>query len=187
MSSRPTIPPESPASWRYGAPAIVLHWLLALLIAFMAGLGWWMMTIEKQPEGPYWFALHKSVGMVVLALVVLRVLWRGFHAPAPLPGNLPRWQVRLSAFVQWGLYICMVLIPVTGLLGATHQRGPLAFFGMELPRWFQPDRALAHTLFGLHETLVWVAVGLVSVHAIGGLKHLFVDRDRVFQRMWFAR
>lgn len=71
------------AAWRYGMPAIVLHWLLALLIAGMVVLGWYMMTIEKQPQGPWYFDLHRSVGLIVAALVVLRVLWRLTHGPAP--------------------------------------------------------------------------------------------------------
>jgi len=178
---------SQPASWRYGAPAIFLHWVLALLIAFMAGLGWYMMTIEHSPQGPWYINLHKSMGLVVLGLVVMRVFWRGFHKPAPLPADLPRWQTRLSHFVQWALYACMVLVPVTGLLGATHQRAPLAFFVLPLPRMFTANRDVAETFFDIHSVLVWVLVGLVAVHAAAGLKHLFVDRDAVFQRMWFGR
>jgi cytochrome b561 len=94
----------SPAEWRYGLPAILLHWVLALLIAFMVGLGWYMTTVEHKPGGPAYIALHKSVGLIVLFLVALRVIWRAFHRPAPLPKGLPRWQVRLSALVQWALY-----------------------------------------------------------------------------------
>lgn len=184
---QPTVPASTPAAWRYGMPAIVLHWMLALLIAFMAGLGWYMMTIERTPSGPWYINLHKSVGLIVLVLVVLRVLWRGFHRPAPLPDTLPRWQVRLSSAVQWALYACMVLVPVTGFLGAEHQKSALAFFGYALPRWFAVNRDVAELLFNIHSALVWVLVGLVALHAIAGVKHLFVDRDRVFQRMWFAR
>jgi cytochrome b561 len=172
--------------WRYGTPAILLHWSLALLIAFMAGLGWYMMTVEHEPGGRFWIDLHKSVGLVVLTLVVLRIVWRGTHAPQALPPGMPRWQVRLAALVQWGLYACMVLVPVTGVLGASHQRSPLAFFGWTLPRWVAPDRSRAEQFFELHEALVWVTVALVALHALGALKHLLVDRDRVFQRMWFG-
>ena len=176
----------SPA-WRYGAPAIFLHWVLALLIAFMAGLGWYMMTVEHQPGGRWYMDLHKSIGLIVFSLVLLRVLWRLFHQPDPLPEGVPAWQGLLSRFTQWLLYGCMVALPVTGILGAEYSRAGLAFFGIGLPAGITPDRATAKLLFKTHEFLVWVLVGLVGLHVLGALKHLLVDRDAVFGRMWPAR
>lgn len=173
------------AQWRYGMPAIVLHWLLALLIVGMVALGWYMMTIERAPQGPWWFDLHRSIGLVVAALVVLRLLWRLWHRPAPLPAALPAWQARLADVTQWLLYACMVVLPLTGFFGSSYSRAGVRFFGTPLPAWATPDRATAHQLFNIHSAAVWVLVALVVVHAAGGLKHLLVDRDSVFQRMWF--
>ena len=178
-----TAPSTTPAGWRYGMPAIVLHWTLALLISFMAGLGWYMMTIERQPDGPWYFDLHRSIGLLVAALVLLRILWRIGHKPALLPASLPRWQVILSSVTEWLLYACMVVLPATGILGASYNRSGLKFFGVPLPTWSAPDRAMSHLFFNIHSTTVWVLVGLVALHAVGGLKHLLVDRDQVFQRM----
>lgn len=171
--------------WRYGAPAVFLHWVLALLIAFMAGLGWYMMSIEDEPGSPWYFDLHKSIGLIVLALVLLRVLWRIGHRPAELPASLPRWEVKTSSVMQWLLYACMLLVPITGLLGASYTKSGVAFFGLPLPAWAAPDHDTAEQFFELHENLVWVLVVLVALHAAAGLKHLFINRDRVFQRMWF--
>jgi cytochrome b561 len=182
--AHPSASPSSPAAWRYGRPAIFLHWALALLIVFMTSLGWYMMTVEDEPGGERWFDLHKSVGLIVGALVLARVLWRLFHKPAPLPAGTPRWQVALSHATHWGLYLLMIAIPTTGLLGASYSRAGLAFFGTALPRWVTPARATAHQLFELHETLVWVLVALVALHVAAALKHLLVDRDEVFGRMW---
>ena len=175
---------KSSIAWHYAAPAVALHWLLALLISFMAGLGWYMMTVEHQPGGQWYIDLHKSVGLVVFTLVLLRVVWRAFHAPEPLPADLPRWQVTLAHATEWLLYACMVVMPVTGILGASHQRAGLAFFGLALPHWAAPNRDLAELFFSIHSATVWVLVGLVALHVIGGLKHLLVDRDEVFSRMW---
>ncbi|MFC5497621.1 cytochrome b [Caenimonas terrae] len=174
----------SPAAWRYGRPAIVLHWLLAALIVLMVALGWSMMTIEHGPQGPWYFDLHRSIGLVVFALVLLRIVWRLFHRPAPLPAGLPRWQVALSSVTQGLLYACMVVMPVTGYLGSAYSKAGVRFFGLPLPAWATPARATAHQLFEIHSITVWVLVGLVALHAAGGLKHLLVDRDGVFQRMW---
>jgi cytochrome b561 len=177
----------APVAWRYTTPAIVLHWLLAALILFMVSLGWWMMTVEREPEGPRWFALHKSVGLVLLALVALRVLWRLAHRPQPLPAGVPRWQVLLSGVTQVALYLLMIAVPLAGLLGAMYSRSGLTFFGTDLPRWVAADRPTAKQFFELHETLVWLLVACVALHVAGGLKHLVVDRDQVFARMWPAR
>lgn len=174
----------SPAVWRYGRPAIILHWVLAALIVFMTGLGWYMMTIERQPQGPWYFDLHRSVGLVVFALVLLRIVWRLFHRPEPLPASLPRWQVALSSVTQGLLYACMVVMPVTGYFGSAYSKAGVRFFGLALPAWATPTRAISHLLFEIHSVTVWVLVGLVALHAAGGLKHLLVDRDGVFQRMW---
>ncbi|MEJ8835041.1 cytochrome b [Ramlibacter sp. AN1133] len=177
----------SPPAWRYSTPAIVLHWLLAALIVFMASLGWWMMTVEDTPGGERFFVLHKSVGLILLALVALRVLWRLAHRPESLPAAVPRWQVLLSGATQAGLYLLMIAVPLTGLLGAMYSRAGLVFFGTDLPRWVAASRPTAKQFFELHETLVWVLVVLVVLHVAGGLKHLLVDRDQVFARMWPAR
>lgn len=172
--------------WRYGIPAILLHWTLAVLIVLLVALGWWMMTVERTPQGPWWFDLHRSVGLVVAALVLLRILWRASHRPDPLPPGMPAWQVKLAAATQWLLYACMVVMPATGLIGTMYGRDPGHAFGVALPQ-IAASRQVHHLLFEIHETTVWVLVGLVALHVAGALKHLLVDRDAVFQRMWFGR
>ena len=165
----------------------MLHWLLAALLVFMASLGWWMMTVEREPEGPGLFILHKSTGLVLLALVALRLLWRLAHRPAPLPAGVPRWEVRVGAATQAALYLLMIAVPLTGLAGAMYSRAGLAFFGVELPRWVLADRPTSRQFFELHEALVPVLVAAAALHVAGGLKHLLVDRDEVFARMWPGR
>lgn len=174
-------------AWRYSRPAIFLHWLLAALIVFMAALGWYMMSVEREPGGQQWMDLHRSIGLVVAALVLLRIVWRLGHRPQPLPAGVPRWQVLLSGATQALLYLVMVALPVTGIVGSSYSRAGLSFFGLALPRWAVTNRATSHQYFGIHELLVWVLVALVVLHVLGGLKHLLVDRDQVFGRMWPQR
>ena len=173
------------AQWRYGMPAIVLHWVLALLIVFMAGLGWYMMTVEHEPGGEWYIDLHKSVGLIVLTLVLLRVLWRMAHKPEPLPAALPSWQIVLSRWTEGLLYACMLAMPITGLLGSMYSKAGLAFFGAALPVGVTPARDMSKLFFNIHSFTIWILTALVVLHALGGLKHLLVDKDRVFQRMWF--
>jgi cytochrome b561 len=181
------MPNSLPATreWRYATPAILLHWLLALLIAGMATLGWYMMSIEDSPGSDTYFNLHKSVGLIVFTLVLIRWAWRLTHNPAVLPASVPTWEVRTATIVQALLYTCMILLPITGFLGASYSKEGVTFFGAHLPTWVVPDHDTAEQFFSLHETLVWTLVTLVALHAAGGLKHLLVNRDKVFQRMWF--
>lgn len=172
-------------SWRYATPAVLLHWLLAILIASLVGIGWYMMSIEKDPGSDWYFNVHKSFGIVVFGLVLLRIIWRATHRPVPLPARLPKWQVKLSLVTEWALYVCMILMPILGFLGAIYGKSGVAFFGAQLPSWTAPNHDTAELFFGLHSALAWVLVALVVLHAIGGLKHLLVDKDGVFQRMWF--
>jgi cytochrome b561 len=119
-------------------------------------------------------------------LVALRILWRATHRPDPLPPDVPAWQVRLSGLTQWLLYACIVVMPVTGFIGTMYGRDPGHFFGVPLPQ-IAVDRSMHRLLFQIHSTTVWVLVALVALHVLGALKHLLVDRDAVFQRMWFKR
>jgi cytochrome b561 len=171
--------------WRYAPLAVALHWLLAAMIVGQATLGWFMISIEDDPGADRWFNLHKSVGITVFLLVLVRALWRLGHRPAELPASVPRWEAAASSVVQWLLYAGMLLLPITGFLGASYSRSGVTFYGMRLPAWRTPERDTAGALFEVHETLVWIMVGLVALHALAGLKHAFVDRDGVFQRMWF--
>jgi cytochrome b561 len=171
--------------WRYAPAAVALHWLVAALIVFMAGLGWYMMSIEDEPGSGTWFDLHKSVGIVEFWLVFARLAWRMGHRPAGLPASVPRWEASAAALVQGLMYVGMILLPVTGFIGASYTRSGVAFFGLELPRWRLPDHDTAEAFFEVHETIVWIMVGLVALHTLAALKHAFVDRDRVFRRMWF--
>ena len=173
------------SSWRYGGPAILLHWLLALLLTGMVALGWFMMEIEGTPGSDWYFDLHKSIGLIVATLVLLRLLWRAGHAPQALPAHLPQWQMKFATLTHWLLYAAMVVMPVTGFIGASLSKDGVAFFGLALPVWASPNHDLSEQFFGIHAIAAWVLVAVVALHALAGLKHLLVDKDGVFQRMWW--
>ena len=176
---------SAPANWRYSGIAVLLHWILALLIAGMVALGWYMMAIEDDPGADKYFNLHKSVGIVIFGLVLVRALWRIRHKPAELPASLPKWEVAAASLVQWLLYGCMILLPITGFIGALYSKSGVSFFGAHFPTWVLPNHDTAEQFFEIHETLAWTLVVLVAIHTAAGFKHLLVNRDRVFQRMWF--
>lgn len=171
--------------WRYSRLAVALHWTLAVLLAGMVILGWFMMSVEDEPGSDWYFAQHKSVGILVALLVLMRLIWRLANRPAPLPASVPSWQARLATLTQWTLYAVMVLMPLSGYLGASYSEHGVVFFGWPLPAWALADHDRAEQFFDLHAAIAWALVALVAAHAAGALKHLLKDKDGVFERMWF--
>ncbi|MEO8525697.1 MAG: cytochrome b/b6 domain-containing protein, partial [Caldimonas sp.] len=147
--------------------------------------GWYMMSVEHEPGSVGYFDLHKSVGIVIAFLVATRILWRLGHPPGPLPASLPAWQVKLARGTQAMLYLLMVLLPLTGYLGASWSKAGVHWFGLTTPAWAVPDHDRAEQFFDIHSVLVWVLVVLVALHVAGALKHLLIDKDGVFHRMAF--
>lgn len=170
----------------YTPLAVALHWALAVLIIGMTGLGWYMMSIEDDPGSDWFFNLHKSIGIVIVGLVVLRLVWRLLNRPAPLPASMASWEVMASKIGHGLLYAAMVAMPFFGLIGSMLSKRDLLFFGIPLPRVFQDNHDLAETFFDAHSVTAWIFVGLIALHALAGLKHLVVNKDGVFQRMWFS-
>ena len=169
---------------RYGYPAVFFHWTLAILLPALIGLGWYMLSVEEDPASAWLFDLHKSLGLTAVALILLRIVWRVGHAPAELPETVAAWQAQASRLVHTLLYLLMVLMPVTGYLGASFSGDGVAFFGLPTPEWAVKNDALKEQFFGAHSVIAWILVSVITVHVVAGFKHLWINQDGVFQRMW---
>jgi cytochrome b561 len=177
-----------PSEHRYTRPAIVLHWLVAALVVGQFAWGWWMQEIPKSPPGVRAdaFNLHKSVGLLLLALMGLRLAWRAGHPPPPLPA-MPAWQARAAQWTHGLLYGVLIAIPLCGYFGSVFSGYPVKFFGLALPAWGGKAPALKDA-FGLaHLGLNWMLAGLVALHVGAALKHALVDRDGLLARMAIGR
>jgi cytochrome b561 len=171
----------------YTPVAILLHWAMTVLIAAMVGLGWYMTSIEEQPGSQRYFELHMSIGLIVAALLLYRVFWRLTHRPPALPATMPAWQRAAARATHGFLYAAMALMPITGFIGASLATSGVVFFGHPLPRWLMADHDAAEQLFSIHSLTATLLVAAVALHILAGLKHLMLDKDGVFQRMWIAR
>jgi len=170
---------------RYDRVAMTLHWLVAIGVLGQIALGWWMLDIPKQPVGvrAYWFNLHKSIGLTVGVLIVLRLAWRLAHPPPALPSTLPRWQVKAAHASHLLLYACMIAMPLAGYLGSVYSGYPIRYFGLSLPGWGGKDEALKELFSTVHLFASFAFLSLIKLHVLAALKHLFIDRDGVFHRM----
>ena len=165
---------------RYGTGAIALHWLLALAIAGQLGLGFAM------PPGPAGFALfqlHKSIGILILALTVARIAWR--LARRPPPPLETGWQSRLAGAVHFALYAFMLLGPLTGwaLVSTSEVKVPTLLFGVvPLPHLPLPAD-WAEAAEETHEILAFIGIALIGLHVAGALRHHLLLRDGTLARM----
>ena len=168
----------------YTRTAIALHWLLALMLPPQIGLGWYMLSVEKEPGSETLFALHISIGLTIALLLALRVVWRAANRPAALPANVASWEVKAARLSHLLLYLLMILLPLTGYLGTSFSGDAVSYFGLPLPGWAAKNESLKEQFFTVHGVIAWALVGLLAVHVLGAFKHLLKDRDGVFERMW---
>jgi len=170
---------------RYTATAATLHWIVAALVLFMIALGWSMQAIPKVPVGPRVdaFNLHKSIGVTILALMVVRIAWRATH-PAPSLPPMPRWQSRLAHTVHLLLYICLLVQPLTGYLGSVFSGYPVKIYGFVLPSWAAKNEALKDAMSVAHLVNSIVLVTAIGLHLAGALRHALIERDGLLRRMW---
>jgi cytochrome b561 len=171
--------------WRYDRVAVSFHWVMAVLIIGMIALGWYMTSIDNSPNSGFYFNTHKSFGVLVGILIVLRLAWRLTHKPVPLPASILYWQASLARLIHWLLYLCMFLMPFTGFMGASYGKHGVKFFGLQIPRIVTQNETWSDQLFTAHGIIVWILVGLIVLHTLAAFKHLFINKDRVFQRMYY--
>lgn len=174
---------------RYGSVAQALHWVIVLLLIGQVTVG---KIAEEMPDGfgkLVLLARHKSVGITILALAAIRLAWRLFDRPPP-PPPMPRWQLVASRTTHWGFYALLFAMPLTGWMMSSASNYPVSWFGLvQLPDFVAPDRDLKHLFEEIHETLAKALIALALLHVAAALKHHFVDRDGLLQRMlpWRAR
>lgn len=167
----------------YTRTAVLLHWLIAAALIAELVLGWWMQGVPKTPPGVRagWFNLHKSVGLAVMVLVVVRLAWRATHRP-PAEDALPAWQ-RLASHANHALlYVGMAALPLTGYLGSAFSGYPVKFFGWTLPAWHGEWAQGKAFMANAHEAISWVLVVCVSLHVAAVGWHL-LRRDGMAGRM----
>jgi cytochrome b561 len=168
---------------RYAGQLIVLHWLIALGIIGMLGLGLYMVGLPKGlPIKSTLINLHKSLGMTVFLLVLLRIGARSVLHRPPLP-PMPAWQRAAARTTQGLLYVGMVAMPLAGYLGSSFNRYGTRFWGIPLPKWGWDDPHLRELFFGIHQVIGYALIALIVLHVAGALKHQWIDRDNLLARM----
>ena len=168
----------------WGSVSKLLHWLVVVLVLVMATIGLTMGDLPNGPDKIRVYALHKSIGLTILALVVLRLAWRLYAgAPAPVAGT-PAWQERAASLTHWALYALLLAMPLSGWLLNSASGFPLQWFGLvNLPAIAGRDHDLHELAESVHEWLFWTLVALVVAHAAAAFHHHLFQRDATLARM----
>jgi cytochrome b561 len=177
------------AQVRYTSTAIALHWLVALLLLGQFAFGLMLDDIPRgTPERGYYVNLHKSSGLLIGLLIVLRVGWRLTHRAPPLPVAMALWQRRAARFSHLGLYLCMLMLPLSGYLASNFSKHGIKFFNVV--RWapWGPDDKMLYGIFNqLHHFSAALLAALVALHLLAVAKHMLINRDGLLLRMWPRR
>ena len=169
---------------RWGAIHQGLHWVTLVLLLLLAWIGLRMGALPNGPDKIATYALHKSIGLCVLAIVLLRIGWRLFAgSPTPLTDS-PHWQHRIAQLTHIALYVLLLAMPLSGWLLNSAAGFPLQWFGLfNLPALTGHNDALHALAVQTHETLFWTLVALVLLHAAAAFYHHLFMGDATLARM----
>lgn len=172
----------------FGSIAKSLHWISALLVIIMLTLGYFLEDIPSPWHGLA-LNIHKSIGIIVLALMALRLLWRWMNTQPVYSPHYPRLYTKMIHLAHYALYLAVMLMALSGWFMSTASGHVPLFLGwiyFPMP-WVPYDKALAAAAFQVHELLALTLIVLIVAHIAAGLFHHFVLNDNVLKRMLFKQ
>ncbi len=170
------------SSAEYGVVSKLLHWLMAAIIIVLIAVGIYMAelptdTVEQKQYAFQFYGMHKSFGVVILALIVLRLVWIRLSPPPALPPVFDAKEQRITKMVQGLLYLLMLLLPISGYLMSNAGGYPIHFFGLgELPAVIGKSKTIGGFVHEAHEVMGFAMLALILLHMAGALKHRLRDK-----------
>jgi cytochrome b561 len=168
----------------YSALSKVFHWLIALFVIAMLIGGFFLDDVPEQYKGTV-FMLHKSTGITILFLMILRLILIHFTKKPALPTSMKLWEKIVSRLVQYGFYLLLLIMPLSGwIMSVAGNRIPI-YFGMfqaPLP-WIEVNKYLSKVMNKSHEVIAWILIAFITIHILGALKHHFIDKDTILRSM----
>ena len=178
-------------NWQtWGSLSIGLHWLTLIFILSLAIVGLFMTELANGPLKIQVYALHKSFGLTVLGLTIIRLVWRLFSITPKITANTPTWQNLIAKLTHGLLYLLLFAMPISGWLYNSAAGFPLKYFGLfKLPKLSDYSPELKQLAGDAHETFFYILALLMLIHAGAALKHHYLDNDTTLIRMlpWLAK
>jgi cytochrome b561 len=168
----------------YDPVAKTLHWLVFALMVAQYVVAITMPDIGRNTVPGTLIDLHMSIGLTIVALVVVRWLWRLGHRVPLATADMPAWERPLARVVHAALYLLLVVNPILGWMNASARDWKITVFGrFQLPRLVAPRSVIGREAGDVHTLLAWVLLALIGLHVAAALYHFFGRRDDVLQRM----
>jgi cytochrome b561 len=168
----------------YRAGAKWLHWLIALMVFGLLGAGLYMVEQRISPQTIRLYMLHKSMGLTVLLLMLVRVVYRLINRPPALPPATKRWQKAAAHVSHFGLYALVLAMPISGWLMNSASGFPMKYFGLfRVPNLVERSQIQLDFYKAVHGYLAWALIVLIAVHVLAALQHHFFLRDTILRRM----
>ena len=173
---------------RYNGLSIALHWILAIALVGMFGMGLYMADLPFSPQRLKLYNWHKWAGITVLLLSAIRLLWRLTHRPPALPQavslGMPGWQMQAYHATHGLMYALFFIVPLVGWAYSSAAGFPIVWFGVvALPDFVSADKALAELIKPWHEISAFALAALVLLHVGAALKHQWIDKKDIMKRM----
>ena len=190
---------------RYTKTAVILHWLIAICIFSMFALGWymsdllkeapkqmaydlfdlgiytWQLAAEASPR-TFYFNLHKSLGVSIFTLIIIRILWRLTHTPPALLSSYKAWERKLATGTHHALYLLMIALPLSGVIMSTYSKYGIKWFGIPFIKGLD-NTPMREVFTEVHEVIGVIILVILILHTAGAIKHKFIDKDDTFKRM----
>lgn len=169
----------------WGLTAILLHWLVAAIIISLFNLGWWMTGLDYYDpwykQGP---DVHRSIGLILFLIVLFRISWRLIDSPPAAQKTHARWEQQLAAITHRVLYLLLFIIMISGYLISTADGRDISVFGwFDVPALGVSFEEQEDISGAIHWYTACTLIAFVCLHALGALKHQFVDKDGTLSRM----
>lgn len=177
---QPTVPaatPQPDTLLRYNNVAAAIHWITAVAVLAQIYVGVTFGELPRGPERGEWFTWHKTLGVTILILAVIRLGWRRAHRPPPFPIELPRWERLAAVWNHRAFYVLLFALPLTGLAavsGGADEATTSLIGGIPFPLIPGLSEGAGDAAGDLHELLVWATIALLVLHVAAALKHQFL-------------
>lgn len=173
---------------RYGIISKMFHWSLALLVLIQFYL---IIQVKFLPEnsptaGFLIGGLHKPIGILVFLLAILSYFWRAINIKPSYPGRMTALEKTAATLAHNLLYLCLIVMPLTGLVMSVAAGRPPNFFGLfQVPQFLAENKSLSDNFFLMHRYIGYLFMIIISIHVLAALKHHFLNKDNILKRMWF--
>lgn len=170
-------------STNYGPISKFFHWSMALIMIGLVLVGFYMSDLSYSPFKMDLYYFHKSFGLLILWMVGLRLIWKHLTTTPEKIKTHAKWEKLLAAFAHILLYVSMIGMPLSGWVMSSAGGHPVSFFGIDMPTLIDKNKEIGGIAHNVHEYLGYVLTAAIALHAIGALKHHFMDKDETLVRM----